>query len=368
MTNALRARRLEHVVPGPIIPLMVVSRSVATGSEVASNAGIRRLAVPTPFAVGEVNAYLIEDEPLTLVDCGPNSATSLRELERLLGVAGHSISDLELVVLTHQHMDHLGLAEVLAERSGAEVACLGLLAPYLRDWETYAAADDDFAHDVMLRHGLDPSAAKALRSVARMVRGWGAACHADRALADRGSLPFAGRTVRALHRPGHSPSDTVLYDESHGVLITGDHLLASVSSNALISRPLRECANGSRPLGKSADNGRPRPLLEYRASLRATRALDAEVALGGHGEPILDHRRLIDMRLRQQDERAAQLLRLLGDGPRSAHVLATSLWGDVAITQAFLTLSEVLGHLDLLIDEGRVAEDDSGPITCFEAL
>jgi glyoxylase-like metal-dependent hydrolase (beta-lactamase superfamily II) len=337
---------------------MTASRSLAAGSEMAAKAGIHRLAVPTPFAVGAVNAYLIEDEPLTLVDCGPNSATSLRDLEYLLAAHDYSLADLELVVVTHQHMDHMGLAGVVAERSGAEVACLGLLAPYLEDWDSSAAADDDLAYDVMLRHGLDPSTAKALRSVARMVRGWGASVRVDRSLADGDLLRLAGRSTRALHRPGHSPSDTVLHDESHGILITGDHLLPRVSSNALISRPL----------GVEPDGRRPQPLLQYRASLRATRGLDAEVALGGHGEPIADHRSLIDRRLRLQDERAAELLRLLSDGPRSAHELAGSLWGDVAITQAFLTLSEVLGHIDLLSDEGLVAEDDGGPVIRFEAL
>ena len=49
----------------------------------AAEAGIHRLAIPTPFAVGRVNVYLIEDEPLTLVDAGPNSGTSFDELQRL---------------------------------------------------------------------------------------------------------------------------------------------------------------------------------------------------------------------------------------------------------------------------------------------
>ena len=48
----------------------------------ASEAGIHRLAIPTPFAVGRVNCYLIDDEPLTLVDAGPNSGRALDELQR----------------------------------------------------------------------------------------------------------------------------------------------------------------------------------------------------------------------------------------------------------------------------------------------
>jgi len=95
--------------------------------------GIHRLEVPTPFSVGAVNAYLLDDDPLTLVDTGPNSGTSLDRLERGLTALGHRVEDLGLIVVTHQHMDHLGLVDVLARRSGADVAALDVLAPWAAD-------------------------------------------------------------------------------------------------------------------------------------------------------------------------------------------------------------------------------------------
>ncbi len=101
------------------------------------------MAVPTPFLVGRVNCYLIEDDPLTLVDTGPNSGKSLDELEQALAALGHRIEDLGLIVITHQHMDHLGLLEIIARRSGAEVAALDVLGPYLEDFSASATADDD---------------------------------------------------------------------------------------------------------------------------------------------------------------------------------------------------------------------------------
>ena len=93
--------------------------------EQAALAGIHQFRIPTPFAVGRVNCYLIEDEPLTLVDTGPNSGKALDELQGHLAERGHSIDDLELVIVTHQHIDHLGLVEIIAEHSGAEVAAIG---------------------------------------------------------------------------------------------------------------------------------------------------------------------------------------------------------------------------------------------------
>src|ERR1700722_19521815 len=139
----------------------------------AAEAGIHRLELPTPFLVGRVNCYLIDDEPLTLIDTGPNSGTSLDELERALADHGRSVEDLELVVITHQHMDHLGLLEIVQRRSGAEVAALHLLAPYLEDFERSAGADDEFALGVMRRHGVPPELAAALGSVGAAFRAFG---------------------------------------------------------------------------------------------------------------------------------------------------------------------------------------------------
>jgi glyoxylase-like metal-dependent hydrolase (beta-lactamase superfamily II) len=68
------------------------------------------MRIPTPFAVGRVNTYLLEDDPLTLVDSGPNSGKALDELERQLDSLGHGLEEIELILVTHQHIDHMGLA------------------------------------------------------------------------------------------------------------------------------------------------------------------------------------------------------------------------------------------------------------------
>src|ERR1700754_550842 len=96
-------------------------------------AGIHRIAIPTPFAVGRVNVYLIEGEPLTLVDAGPNSGTSLDELQRGIAVLGHSLEDIELVMHPRQHIDHLGLVSLVAARSGVEVAAVDVAVRFVEN-------------------------------------------------------------------------------------------------------------------------------------------------------------------------------------------------------------------------------------------
>jgi glyoxylase-like metal-dependent hydrolase (beta-lactamase superfamily II) len=314
----------------------------------AADSGIHCLRIPTPFLVGRVNCWLIEDEPLTLVDTGPNSGKALDELEQALAAHGHRVEDLELIVISHQHMDHLGLIDILARRSGADVAALDRLAPWLADYSKAMEGDDEFSLEVMLRHGVSEEVALSLRATAGAIRSWGSSAAVTRPLADGSRLELSNRSFAIHHRPGHSPSDTVLHDEQRGILIGADHLIKHISSNPLVSRPLE---------GGTPDN-RPQALVMYLESLEATRAMDGvELVLTGHGDPIDDHAALIDERFRMHERRARKIARLIAQRPRTAHEIAKEMWGSIAITQAYLTLSEVLGHVDVLLNEGVVVED-----------
>jgi glyoxylase-like metal-dependent hydrolase (beta-lactamase superfamily II) len=317
--------------------------------------GIHRLAIPTPFAVGRVNVYLIDDEPLTLIDAGPNSGTSFDELQRGIADLGHALEDIELVIVTHQHIDHQGLVALVASHSGAEVAALDVAVPFLANFADEAQADDDFARDVMLRNGIPEDVVAALQSVSRAFRAWGSKVEVTRPLHDGEALELRDRTLHVHHRPGHSPTDTVFHDRERRILIAADHLLGHISSNPLITRP------------RDGSTGRPQALVQYLESLAATREMDVDLVLPGHGEPITDHRALIDQRFVLHRRRADKIHRLLVERPRSAYEIAQALWGNVAVTQAYLTLSEVLGHVDLLVNEGRVQEVDREGLVIFEA-
>ncbi len=323
--------------------------------EQAALAGIHRLQIPTPFAVGRVNCYLLEDEPLTLIDTGPNSGKALDELQSQLAERDHSIDDLELIILTHQHIDHLGLVEIIVEHSGAKVAALGLAAERLANFGEDSEREDTFAVELMLRNGIPQEVAFALQSVSRSFRGWGAKAEVTQPLEDGHSMPFRDRVLQVLHRPGHSPSDTVFWDEHRRILIAADHLIAHISSNPLITPPL----DGS--------SRRTQALVTYIESMKKTREMPAEIVLSGHGEPIVDHVALIDDRLAKHDRRKEKIHGLIAERPRTGYEVAQAIWGDVAVTQAFLTLSEVIGHADLLLNEGRVREVEDGEVVRYEA-
>jgi len=329
----------------------------------AAEAGIHRIALPTPFAVGRINTYLIEDDPLTLLDSGPNSGTALDALEVALAARGHRVEDLELIVVSHQHMDHLGLVSILARRSRAEVAALDLLAPWAARYDDGMAADDAFAESVMTEHGIPEDVRLALVAVSQSYRHWGAAVDVTRPLSAGSDLVLRDRTLRVLHRPGHSPSDTLFHDAARGIVLGADHLIKHISSNPVISRPL------DAPLDAEPPPARPHALVAYLASMRATRAMDdVEIVLTGHGDPVTDHVELIDERFRMHERRTQKIHRIIAKKPSTAYEIAQALWGNVAVTQAYLTLSEVLGHADLLVADGRVAEEREDGVVRFAAL
>ena len=152
-----------------------------------------------------MNVYLIEDEPLTLVDAGPNSGTSFDELQRGIAGLGHSLEDIELVILTHQHIDHLGLVSLVAAHSGAEVAAIDVAVPFVENFSEEAQADDDFARDIMLRHGIPEDVVAALPvRVARLPRlglARGGDPRAARRRRDRAARPHPARAPPPRPQP-----------------------------------------------------------------------------------------------------------------------------------------------------------------------
>lgn len=318
-------------------------------------AGVTAFSLPTPFSIGPVNLFLIDDDPLTLVDCGPNTATALVELEARLAACGRRIEEIGLVVLTHQHSDHSGLAWVIAERSGATVAAHEHLVPYLSHWHAAAAQDADHAYEQMLVHGVDRRVARAVRSVARSARGWGEAARVERPLGDGEPIELAGRTLEAYHLPGHSPSDVLVLDPAAGLAFGGDVLLPTHPSTTVLAAGLDPAWDGARP----------RPLLDYRNSLRKLAELSPGTVLPGHGQAIVDVGALVEKRLEAQRVRIERTARLLEAGRRSAYELAIFERGEIAFAEVLNALSETLGQLDVLVAEGRAAELDAGDTTTF---
>jgi glyoxylase-like metal-dependent hydrolase (beta-lactamase superfamily II) len=313
---------------------------------------VHRIPLPTPFQIGDVNTWLLRGEPLTLVDAGPLMEETEARLEEGLAALGVAVEDLELLVLTHQHDDHVGLAGELARRSGAEVAGTAALAAFMADTSASMDADDAYSVALMRRHGVTEKTVETLHGISRAFRQFVGDVPVTRIVADGDELVAGGRTWRIGERPGHSPTDTVLAGDD--LLIAGDHLLEKISSNPIAHVPI----GAADPVALAASPDRPRTLLIYADSMRATASSDrGELILPGHGDPFAGAAELVEKRLGMHDRRAEKILAALGQ-PRTAADVGRDLWRHVPVTQAYLVLSEVLGHLDLLEARGAVTTEE----------
>jgi glyoxylase-like metal-dependent hydrolase (beta-lactamase superfamily II) len=316
------------------------------------------LEIPTPFAVGPVNLFLIDDDPLTLVDTGPNQATALADIASALAEVGRSLDEVGRIVVTHQHLDHAGLVGPLAAASGAEVCAIAGLDTWLADGPGGNLGDERFAIAVLGAHGAPAELGVLYEGARRGLEGFASSQAEVRALVDGGELDFAAGALRVHHRPGHSPFDTILEDPEAGVLIAGDAIFAKHPAPILPSPP---------GVGMPADDpARSTLFAASRRTLAWLAGSDAEIALVGHGERVDDPGRVARLRLREGEQRAERVLaELTGTGTTTAWELTRGLHPRWSLLQPFHALCPTLECLDLLRESGVVVEEERDGVRWF---
>jgi glyoxylase-like metal-dependent hydrolase (beta-lactamase superfamily II) len=305
---------------------------------------IERIPLPLP-RVGSVNAWLLRGEPLTLLDTGPRSDEALAALERGLRARGVRIEDIELVLGTHHHHDHVGLAATIARRSDARVAVLAETAEYAGRYPEHVAADRLFARELMRANGVPQQLWGRSDELWDYIGDTAESFHADIRLAEGDTIRAAGRDLRVFRRPGHSASDTLFVDSAARLAFVGDHVLAKITPNTEISAT----ADPQAP--------RSRSRVDYLDALRHTAAMPLGRLLTGHGPPVHSATAVLRRQLSQHRHRCKRICRILERGPADAFALARTLWSEAVVReQPLLVVWEVLGHLDLLLAAGVAAE------------
>ncbi len=304
-----------------------------------------QLLIPVPY-LGTVNLWLLRGEPLTLVDTGPKSDEALWAVEQALRDHGLAVEDIELLLLTHHHLDHTGLAGRIRERSGARVAALDATAAWGVGYHEQAAVERRFTEGLLAEHGVPSQlVADTAPFWEHIIRG-SADYETDVVLKDGDEIVAGGRTLRVVHRPGHSTTDTLFVDDAANEAIVGDHLLATITSGA-------ETTESDLPAG-----GRRRALFDYLTGVRLTAAMNLDRCYTGHGAIIRDPATLIDERFAFHSARLDRIAEIVESGADTAFAISESLWSEeVAATQTVLAIWEVLGHLDILVNRGTLSED-----------
>jgi glyoxylase-like metal-dependent hydrolase (beta-lactamase superfamily II) len=312
---------------------------------------VEAIAIPLPH-IGSVNAWLLPGDPVTLIDTGPRSAEALAALEAGLRIRGLALEDIELVIGTHHHHDHVGLAATIKRRSGARIAVLDRAADYGRRYSEHVAEERRFALELMRAHGIPPELEPPVTTFWDYIDATSESFSTDVRLVDGDAIVAGGRELRVISRPGHSASDTLLVDRRGRTAFVGDHLLATITPNTEI-----------RPTAGPAPS-RSRPRVTYLEGLKLTARMPLDCLFTGHGPAVTSAPELVARHLAQHRRRCRRIIRILEQGPASAYAVARQMWSEATIReQPLLVLWEALGHLDLLVASGVGVEgvgDDGG--------
>jgi glyoxylase-like metal-dependent hydrolase (beta-lactamase superfamily II) len=315
---------------------------------------VMRIPTPTPFPVGDINSYLIEDSTrrgeLTLIDTGVKSPAAFDALRKGFKEYGYSLEQVRRILVTHAHMDHYGQALRLREISGATVYASELEAERMMTHWSPSAQRDERILAAFERWGVPPQVARSDAGMSDLSKQLQDPMDVDVVLGEGDRVEIGDWTLEVMDTPGHCEGHIVFYERDTRVLFSGDHLLTDISPVPLLSFPKRE--------------GEPRPksLARFMESLVKVEALDCAITFPSHGDVILDHRKLIAGYRLHHERRALQLARMLAAGPRTAFELASQMFPRHYATQLFLVLSEVIGHLDILVDEGTVRIEEKAGV------
>jgi glyoxylase-like metal-dependent hydrolase (beta-lactamase superfamily II) len=315
--------------------------------------GVLRLMLPIDMpGLGHVNCYALEDERgFALVDPGLPGDTSWRALRDRLTRAGIPIRRVHTAVVTHSHVDHFGGSDQLREEAGAEILTHEAFAPSF----AFAEANDDLDMD-LLDLGEDelvelwkrrweamgatewgtrrqPPPDDAIRRWITMGDGGAGRFRTPEPtlrVADGDPLKLARREWFALHTPGHTTDHLCLWDPAEGVLLSGDHVLPTITPHIA----------GATALGD--------PLASFFESLYRVGRLDGvSIALPAHGHPFADLAGRTRSIIAHHEERL-DVLRdaadALVDAPVEAYMevlFSERAWGDMAANETFAHLEHL---------------------------
>jgi glyoxylase-like metal-dependent hydrolase (beta-lactamase superfamily II) len=315
---------------------------------------IFKIWVPLPHnPLEHLNSYLIESvEKNLLIDTGLNFPEAYQSLLKGLSEAGITPEELTEILLTHFHVDHVGLIPRFREASKnvklsihrveAELSKLMLteFEEYKENMQNFLevnGAPSSIATNLQRFHHafFTPQAYQELATTARP-------------LEDGQEMSVGEYNFQVIWTPGHSPGHVCLYEPSSKILFSGDHLLPTITPY----------------IAQFMEN--TNPLTDYLNSLDKIDKLDVDVVFPAHEDPFKnDHERIKQLKDHHK-QRLSEIMNGLGVAGLTAYALASKVhwnvdyksWDEFPLFQKYLALGEVVAHLNLLEQKGLVCRTE----------
>jgi glyoxylase-like metal-dependent hydrolase (beta-lactamase superfamily II) len=330
-------------------------------TEVAPGVVRTQLPISMP-GLGHVNCYVLEDERgIAVVDPGLPGDDSWGHLVDRLGRAGYAVDEVHTVVVTHSHPDHFGGAMRLHHESGADIVTHESFRTLFdraeaNDHEDSETLDVNSADDRLAamerwlatpspwggrRAGPSPEFLERMRSHGSSAGSVFATPRPTMPLVDGQTIKLARREWVAMHTPGHTYDHLCLYDPEFGVVLTGDHVLPSITPHISGLTPHRD------------------PLALFFESLRRMADIgDVSIALPAHGHPFSDLGGRAEHIIEHHEERLDIIRHAthdLSDGTVEDFMrvlFKERSWGEMAESETYAHLEHLreLGELERRVD------------------
>ena len=273
------------------------------GVLIEAEPGIARLLAPnpSPYTFEGTWVHFVGEREVAIIDPGPAIPAHVDAMVSAIGER-----PVAAILITHTHRDHSPAANALRERTGAPViGCTSL------DLKNLSGAEASFDHDYT----------------------------PDRVLTDGDSITVDGRTLIALHTPGHTSNHLCFADSEHGIVFTGDHVMGW--STSVVVPP-----DGS--------------MGAYLRSLDRLRQREHDrIYYPAHGPAVTDPQRLVRGIMTHRMQRERQLVRLLEEsGPSTIGELATAAYPALDARLLPAARGSVWAHLVDLQERGLVQHHD----------
>jgi len=303
------------------------------------------------FNPDSVNTYIIKtDDGLTSIDTGLDSPPSLESMNAQLAEIGAVFSDINQIIITHSHIDHLGLIARFRRSHPVRIIMhekdLDLMRIRFAETDHYLPLTDRF----LLTHGT-PASDLGQPDVLLPIPEGLFAVKPDILLYGGEKLTIGQYNLEVIPSPGHSPGHIALYEPERKFIFSGDMLLPTIATNAAVH--VQHMQN---------------PLKQYADSLATLKKLDIDLVLPGHEHVYSGPGRRIEDLLRKQQKKSTEIFRIFQDRqPRTAYqasleiarspVAGISNWSKLLPMDRRFAVLQTISHLEALKYEGKLKLD-----------
>jgi glyoxylase-like metal-dependent hydrolase (beta-lactamase superfamily II) len=321
--------------------------------------GIHQLKVPIPNnPLGFVLPYLIEgDDGYVMFDSGWNAPEAYGALMSQLMALGVSLKQLKKVVYTHVHPDHYGLAGRLKSDCDAEMVLGAPERSFIETRYRHPGQLLDRMAGWLRQNGVPDREEPEMSQASMYVRQYVSIAEPDSVLEGGETLKIGRYEFEVIWTPGHSPGHMCFYDKGHRVILTGDHVLPTISPNISLHPEQHE-----------------NPLGQYLTSLRKIKDLEVDDVFPAHEYEFKDLRGRVEELEQHHMDRLEEMLHGMGSRACTAFEIAgfttwvTGKFEDFSPWMQRAAMGETLSHLEYAVHEGIVTKDEEGGVIRYKAL